>query len=341
MKKTFCCIIAIFILLSFSGCSRNNSYNTTFFAMDTFMEITLYTSNEKALLKDCKNIVINLENMLSATKTDSEVFILNRDYVLQNASVDLIAIIEYSETVSRQTNGAFDITVFPLICAWGFDNSSKEKQIPSSQEISDAVSKIDYSKLHIENTTIYSNGAAIDFGGIAKGYASQKISDYLRDNGVASALINLGGNVQVIGDKPDGSPYKIGIANPADPNSALGVVKVSDKAVVTSGIYQRYFTENGKIYHHIFDTSTGYPCDNGLVSVTVICENGMHADALSSALFTLGLEGGIKYHSTYGGFEAIFITSENKIVITPGLQGVFDITDKDNYTLEISENNLR
>ena len=175
-------------------------------------------------------------------------------------------------------------------------------------------------------------GMALDLGGIAKGYAGDAVAAELRKNGIKHAIADLGGNLFVIGGKPDGTDWNVGIQTPFKPRGEyFGILCVSDKAVVTSGIYERYFEENGKTYHHIMDTKTGYPIDNELFSVTVVNDSSMAADALAKA-FTMGLTDGMKFIESTKGAEAIFVTKDKKVYLTPGLKGKFKITDS-NYKL--------
>ena len=179
---------------------------------------------------------------------------------------------------------------------------------------------------------------AVDLGGIAKGYASDKLAELLKKKGVKSAWLSLGGNVCAIGTKPDGSPWRSAVQNPADENDYVGVVEISDACAVTSGGYQRYFEENGKKYHHIIDPATGKPAESGLTSVTIICKDGTKADALSTALYVMGLDDALAYWKTQDDFEVILVTEEGEVVATEGLKDSFTFDGKGNdYTYRVAK----
>ena len=173
-------------------------------------------------------------------------------------------------------------------------------------------------------------GMAVDLGGIAKGYASDKVAELLKEKGVASAIVSLGGNVYGVGTKPDGEKWEVALANPLDANDYCGLISIENQAVVTSGGYQRYFEENGKKYHHIIDPATGYPAESGLLSVTIISDSGTEADVLSTALYVMGLEKALAFWQEHGGFEAIFVTEAGEVIATEGADACFEFEGRDN-----------
>ena len=194
------------------------------------------------------------------------------------------------------------------------------------KELAGLLERVDYTAVEWDGETVaLPDGMELDFGSVAKGYAGQKAAEALRAAGVTSALLDLGGNIQTVGSH-DGQPWRIGITDPEDPQSYLGVVTVEDEAVVTSGGYQRYFEENGVRYWHILDPATGQPARSGLSSVTIIGSDGGLCDGLSTALFVLGLEGAADYWRQWGGFEAVLITDEGQVWITEGLEDRFTLT---------------
>lgn len=253
--------------------------------------------------------------MFSTTNTDSELYKLNhangQPLTVSSETANLIQEgIHYSEL----SGGAFDLTIEPVSALWDF--KADKPTVPSSDAIAQAVSHVDYTKVDIQDNTITLEDpeAGIDLGAIAKGYIADQVKTYLKKQGIKHAIINLGGNVDVIGTKPDGSKYNIGIQKPFDESGeAITSVQLKDQTVVTSGIYERYFKKNGKLYHHILDPRTGYPCENNLYSVSIITDSSTKADALSTTCFLLGYEKGMELIQSMDGVEAIFITDDEKV----------------------------
>ena len=196
-----------------------------------------------------------------------------------------------------------------------------------------SLSLVDASDIRFDEETgevfFEKEGMKIDFGGIAKGYTSTRLMDILQEQGISSALVNLGGNVQALGDKPDGSKWKVGIQDPENNSDLLGILSISDLAVITSGGYERYFEEDGKTYHHIIDTRTGYPADTGLLSVTIVMQDGTTADGLSTFLFAAGEEKAVEFWKEhYGEFEMILFTADERLLVTEDLRDIFT-SDRD------------
>ena len=326
------------------GCSSKNETpeELSFFAMDTYMTLKVYrdgATKEEAweALKLAKAEILRLEALLSVNDPDSEVAALNRGETVEKASADLVRILQLATELYERSDGRYDLSVYPLLVAWGF-TTDKGLAVPAATVIEEAMRQIDFSKVSMvknsDGHTVNAGGVKLDLGSIAKGYAGQKAIEILKAQGFESAIIILGGNVQTLGKKPNGSGFTVGIADPASPDELITTVSTADLdrifadengdvpesyAVVTSGTYQRNFTASGKLYHHIMDVNTGFPCENGLTSVTVICGNGGLADGLSTTLFLLGYEGAMEYYREYGGFEALFITDDGEILKTDGL----------------------
>ena len=224
------------------------------------------------------------------------------------------------------TDGALDITIYPVVRAWGFtaNDVDYEYRVLGDDEISELLALVDYRKVEIsDNSVTLGEGMMLDLGAVAKGYASDRIAGYLRQNGVTSALLNLGGNVYALGKKPNGTEWTIGVADPTN-GGYLGSMQVADMAVVTSGGYERFFTgSDGVRYHHIIDPSTGRPAESGLASVTVVGDSGARCDALSTALFVMGPDAAYDYWREHGGFEAVFLTADGELFVTAGLEDNF------------------
>ena len=295
------------------------------FAMDTYMTVLAYGSHADEAVKEALKEIERLDGMLSATDKDSEIYELNIHHG-GHLSDDVSYLIERSKEVYESTGGKFNIAIYPIVEIWGF--ASGNYRVPNQDEIDALQEDIDFSKIEFEKNSkslVYgSEKMKIDLGGIAKGYTSARIMDIFRNLGVTSGIVNLGGNVQVLGMKPDGSEWKVAIQNPVEEESYIGVVKVHDKAVITSGGYERYFEENGVRYHHIIDPDTGFPANTGLISVSIICADGTLADCLSTSLFIMGKDGAIEYWKMHQGeFDMILYTEDEELFITEGIADSF------------------
>lgn len=306
-----------------SGCSLESKYDCEFFAMDTVMTINAYGSKSESAVKAAQNEINRLDKLLSVQKENSEIFKLNQSKKM-TVSEDTLTLITRSKEIYTLTDGAFDISCEPLIREWGF-YSGLENKVPSKKAIETALEGVGAEHIKFENSTVtLDKNSSLDLGGIAKGYASHKAAEILKEYGVTSALMSLGGNVRAIGSKPDGESWSVAVTDPDDNSKSIGTLKISDKAVVTSGGYQRYFEENGQTYHHIIDTKTGYPADSGLKSVTIVSDDDALADALSTALFVMGLEKSRKFYSENSSlFGAVFITDKGEIYVTDNLKDSF------------------
>ncbi|MBO4367509.1 MAG: FAD:protein FMN transferase [Clostridia bacterium] len=286
--------------------------------MDTVMELTVYGPEDT--LRECENIIKSLEKKLSVTDPGSEIYALNAQGTAQ-VSDETVLLIRDALFWCEKTSGALDISIYPVLKAWGF--TADAYRVPSEEELAELLLLADHTGVTIEgNTVILREGMQIDLGSVAKGYTGDKIMEALTSAGIRSALINLGGNVQVLGKKPDGSPWKVAIADPVQ-SGYIGYIETDGGAVITSGGYQRFFEEDGVTYHHIIDPSTGYPARSGLLSVTVIGNCGEMCDALSTALFVLGTEKAADFWRREGGFEAVLVADDGHILITEGLKDSF------------------
>ena len=328
MKKFLCSAAAALFL--FSGCTeRKNTENIQdskdVFAMDTYMHLRAYGSNSETALEFAIDEILHLEDLLSVTNENSDISAINNSGGnVVSVDNDTAKIIEKAIEVGNQTNGALDITVYPVLKEWGF--TTDNYKIPDSEILDILLENVDYHKIKLNGNRItVPESFQLDLGALAKGYTSDKVMAILRNNGIDSAVVSLGGNVQTLGRKPDGSLWKVAVINPFYPDSTMGILQVADKAVITSGNYERYFiSENGKRYHHIIDPSNGYPANNGLVSVTIIGGGGIMCDALSTALFVLGYEKAVNYWQKNEDFDMILVTEHNEIFITEGIAYTFE-----------------
>ncbi len=286
------------------------------------MSVTAYGSNSKNAVKKVEKEINRLDSLLSVQNKNSEIHKINKSKSL-SPSEEVLEIIKGSKEISKKTNGAFDITTEPLTRAWGFCNGV-DNRVPDKKEIKDILKNVGVENISIDNGKIILNkNTSIDLGAIAKGYASHKANKILSDNKITSALISLGGNVRAIGSKPDGSPWIVGIADPDDTSQQIGTLSVKDTSVITSGGYQRFFESKGKKYHHIINPHTGYPAESGLKSVTIVSEDDTLGDALSTALFVMGLDKATEFYKENNNFGGVFITDENDIFITDNIKNIF------------------
>jgi thiamine biosynthesis lipoprotein len=241
-----------------------------------------------------------------------------------------------------QTDGALDVSVYPVVRAWGFIDAAPAEgsaRIPAPETLAALLEKVDYRRIRLEgNDVSLPEGMEIDLGAVAKGYAGEILARTLREAGVESAVLALGGNIQTVGAKPDGSPWRVGIQSP-DKDGLLGVLSVADRAVVTSGGYERFFTDDdGNVWWHIMDPATGYPARSGLISVTVIGESGLACDALSTALFIMGPERAVDFWRDHGDFEMVLATEDDRLLLTPGAADAFEADENLSYTVEVIGN---
>ncbi len=327
MKKYFISAM-LSALLFLTGCSAESSpepVQGTFFAMDTVMDFTIY--GESGLIDQSESLIASLESLVSVTDANSELYAIN-----QTGSGTLTgkasSLMEQALEICRRTDGALDLSIYPIVRAWGFTTGSY--QVPDEAEIQALLPLVDYRKIQYDaadGDVTLPEGMKIDLGSVAKGYAGQLVAQMLREHGVQSALLNLGGNVQTVGAKPDGSPWQIGIKDPQG-EDAMMVLSVEDQAVVTSGGYERYFEQDGQTYWHIMDPSTGHPADSGLISVTIVGDEGVVCDGLSTALFVMGLEKAADLWAQSGDFEAVFVTASGEVYITEGLRDRFALTEQ-------------
>lgn len=313
--------------MAFREVATLQSVENSFFAMDTYMTMFVYGNEEtNVLLKEAEQLIRQLEDRISVTKQNSDIYAVNhsggRQIAISPTTEELLL---FALDMAKNTNGLLEPTIYPILTAWGF--TVDHYNVPDQQEIDRLLANVSYTNIRVTNEAVMVlEGVQIDLGAVAKGYAGDKVADLLRAHGITSALINLGGNVQTIGMKPDGKPWRIGVRNPFS-NGNIGVLEVEDRAVVTSGGYERYFVdENGNTYGHILDPRTGYPAQSGLVSTTVVATDGRRCDALSTALYIMGVEEATKYWQRHpGDFEMLLITDANEIYLTEGLENRFSL----------------
>ncbi len=310
----------------------------TEFVLGTVAKISLYDHQSEEILDLAANRLHELEDTLSINKTGTLIDEINNQAGIAPVQVDedTFKVIERGLAYSELTDGAFDITVGPIVKLWNI--GFPEARIPSPEEIKATLPLVGFDKatLNAADSTVYlkEKGMQLDLGGIGKGYAADEIADLLRSQGVQHALIDLGGNLYTLGTKVDGSLWNIGVQDPFNPRGKIiGRLTTADHSIVTSGIYERYIEdEAGHKYHHILDPKTGYPYENEIAGVTIISKSSTDGDALSTSVFALGIEKGLEFIESQPDVEAIFITTDYKIYITEGLKDIFTLTN-DAFTL--------
>lgn len=321
---TFCvaCIfflILIFVLIHPDQADSTEPISKTAFKLNTVVTLKIYDSKDETLLDDALAICDKYENIFSRTKESSELYNLNHKTLPQNdgaftVSSDFADLVSKGLYYSRLSGGGFDITIEPISSMWDF--VSDEKIVPDDAALKNALPLVNYENVTLEGDQIRfaKDGTGLDFGAIAKGYIADQIKEFLISKGVESAIIDLGGNTLCIGEKPDGSPFHIGIQKPfAERSETIAALEINDKSVVSSGIYERYFEKDGNFYHHILNPKTGYPYDNSLISVTIISDKSVDGDGLSTTCFALGLEKGMELINSLPDVQAVFITDDYQL----------------------------
>lgn len=326
--RTFLALLAVIFL----GCTaalllrpkKTEPISRSDFLLNTFVTVTLYDTEEESLLDSCIELCRTYENRFSKTISTSEIYRMNHrkpEETTFTVSPETADMIREGLEYSRLSDGAFDITIEPLSSLWNF--TSGEAIIPEDSEIQNAAAKVDYRNLVLKGNTLtfLSPDTTIDLGSIAKGFIADRLKEYLVGQGVKSAIINLGGNVLCIGEQPNGSPFRIGLQAPFEErNTIYANLEINDLSVVSSGVYERHFVVDGKNYHHLLNPKTGYPYDNGLISVTILSPRSVDGDALSTTCFSLGLDKGLDLVNSMDGIYAFFMTEDKEVHYSDGAE---------------------
>lgn len=335
LTRSIIFIISFFIL---SGCSvKPKKIQREIFSLNTIISITIYGDEEaEEILQKAIDRIYEIENRMSATILNSDIGLINQNAGIKPIKVhdDTFFVIQKALDYGDLTNGAFDISIYPLVKLW--DVKSKNKKIPTEKEIVGVLDLVDYKKIKLdsnENTVfLEKEGMSIDLGGIAKGYAVDEVKAILVEGDIKHALIYMGGDIAVVGNKPGDELWKIGIEDPRYENKGsnyFAVFEGMDLSVVTSGDYQRYMEVGGKRYHHIFNPHTGYPAESNIISTTVVGKSSIDADALSTAVFVLGVDEGFSMIEKNHEFDGIIVTKEKYVHITERLKNKISIVKKD------------
>lgn len=318
--KVFAMALLLMLSASISGCAAAEPLSRQMFMLDTTISISLYDTDDETILDGAFELCSEYEQLFSRTIPTSDVYRINTadgaPVEVSDATAELLALaLDYAQL----SGGAFDPTIEPLSALW--DITSDTPHVPEADDIARARALVDWTKVHLDgNTVTLDPGMGIDLGGIAKGYIADRIRDYLASSGVTSALINLGGNVLAMGSKPDGAQFTVGVRKPfgASQTDIIGAYRVSNMSVVTSGIYERYFEQDGTLYHHILDSTTGYPVVNDIHSVTILSPNSTEGDVLSTICFVLGVDKGLELVDSLDGIEAVYCMADGSLVFSEG-----------------------
>ncbi|MCK9548526.1 MAG: FAD:protein FMN transferase [Sphaerochaeta sp.] len=313
--------IAIIVVLLFPSCTKKGvePQAQSFLMLGTVCRITIYDKPSDRAFKAAFDRIREIENRMSIHLDESEVSRVNRSAGTEAipVSADTFLVVQKALEIARLSGGAFDPTVGPLVQAWDIGGDAPRR--PGDEEIAHLLTLVGWQRVVLdeERQTIFlpDEGMVLDLGAIAKGYAADEAARVLKEHGVGSAIVNLGGNVLTVGRKVDGSLWKIGIQDPEQERGGYAlIVELDDTSLVTSGPYERFFTLEGETYHHILDTTTGYPVVNDLISASIITESSFLADALSTTLYALGDERGMAFIKTLEGVEAIVLTADHRLI---------------------------
>ena len=323
--------VLLLLLTALSGCGRTDleaqEAENSFFAMNTYMTFTAYGEGAEDALVDARVRVEEVEALWSVTDEGSEIYRANHSGGEPvNVSEETAELVSFALEMAEKTDGALEPTIYPVLRAWGFTTDTK--QVPSQEEIDALLEDVGHEKITLDGTLLtVPEGMELDLGAVGKGYAGDLAAEAVRARGIECAILSLGGNIQAVGSRPDGTDWRVGLRSPWE-DGTLGVLRVSDQAVVTSGGYENYFEdEDGNVYWHILDPETGYQAKSGLLSVTIICPQGRMGDALSTALFVMGPQKAEEYWRENGDFEMILVTEEGEILITEGVADRFTLSE--------------
>ena len=325
------CALILLIAVILSSCTSTEPRSASFQSMDTLMTVKVY-GGDKDLCDRLQQRVTELDALLDATDENSDIYQLNQNGKA-DVSNDTAALLERSLQLSEKLDPAFDITIYPAVKAWGF--TTGDYRIPDDDELKKLAAKIDDTAVQsYNNTYTLPAGVMLDLGAVAKGYAADQCDAILKEGHADAAVLNLGGTVKLYGKKPDGKRFSVGVADPDNPAGYFGYLSCEGGVVATSGGYERYFERDGKRYIHILDPATAKPVENGIQSVTICCDDGTAADALSTALFVMGLDKATAYYRAHPDFDFIILTDDHSVYLTEGVYDEFTLCDGYDFHLK-------
>ncbi|MBQ3264226.1 MAG: FAD:protein FMN transferase [Ruminococcus sp.] len=325
------CAIILTLSIFLASCGDTQTDTASFEAMDTLMSFTVY--GDESICDTIQSRILSLDALVDATDENSEIYRLNTAKKA-TVSADTAALLSNALALCDRLDGSFDITVYPAVQAWGF--TTGDYRIPDDNELKTLAESIDYTAVSFDGdgTAFLPEGVMLDLGAVAKGYAADVSGDILRESSAHAAVLNLGGTIRLYGKKPDGSRFKVGIADPQNPAGYFGYLSCGEGVVATSGGYERFFEQDGKRYIHILDPATAAPVDNNIQSVTIVSDNGAFADAASTALFVMGLDKATAYYQNHNDFDFIILTDDNNLYVTEGIYDDFTLSDSYDFTIQ-------
>lgn len=342
-RRIFGVIIGLFCALMFMvGCGEQakpqeikSTETLSFFALNTYVSLSASGENAKEALQAARQVIETYEDKWSVTDNRSELYAVNHGGgIKRTISSETAEILRYALNMCKSTNGALDITVYPVLKEWGF--TTGEYKVPTEERIAELMTLVGYEKIFLDGNDItVPNGMELDLGAVAKGYIGDLVIATLKEYGIQSAIVNLGGNIQLIGRKSDGMDWNIGIRSPFE-NENFAALKLNGKAIITSGGYQRNFTDDDdNVYHHIMNPQTGKPANSGLVSVSIIADDGKLCDSLSTACFVMGAEKAIEYWKENGNFDMVLVTENREIFITDAIADRFTLSKEVEWKVNV------
>ncbi|MGV8980808.1 FAD:protein FMN transferase [Clostridium sp.] len=324
----------VLILIFITGNNNEVYISKEFYSLGTLNILKVYGKNAEKAISQSIEKLCEIDNKMSVFKDQSEISKINKyaGNKPQIVSGDTYYVIQKAIKYCSLSKGAFDITIRPIVELWGIGKEGA--RIPSSNEIIEKLKVVNYKDIVIDRDNrsilLKKKNQEIDVGGIAKGFAADEVKDVLMKNGIKSALINLGGNILALGKKEDGTPWGVGIQNPFKTRGEFALsINVINKAVVTSGNYERFFEADGKRFHHIIDPITGYPSESDIVSATIISDDSIDGDGLSTGVYIMGIHKAINLIEEIKGVDAVFITKNKEVYVTSGMREKFILNNNE------------
>ena len=325
-------ILFMLIIILFTSKKESEPIQRTFYSLGTIINLKVFGSNAKKAIDDAVCKINEIDDLMSVFKNFSDISNINNNSGgdFQVVNKETFSLIETAIKYSELTEGAFDPTIRPLTKLWGIGTDFEN--VPNQEEINQKLKLVNYKNIILNKGNnsvklLYKN-QSLDLGGIAKGYAADVVKDILTKNNINSGIIDLGGNIYTLGNKYDGTPWKVGIQDPFIPRgNFIGVFSAKDKSIVTSGYYEKFFTKDEKKYHHIIDPLTGYPSESNIISATIISDKSISGDGLSTGVYIMGLEKAMQLIESINGVDAIFITNEKQVYTTSGIKDNFKLTN--------------
>lgn len=349
-RKSLTAALLVMLILLIAACGKTEKadtpkinekpYSDEQFLLGTYVQIRIYDDGKEDVLDKAFARVKELGDKITVNQNGSEIDEINQQAGIKPVKVsdDIYPLLKRAYEYSSDSEGGFDMTIGPITQLWhiGFDDARK----PSQEEIDEGLKLVNYQKVKLndKDKTVYleEKGMQLDLGAIAKGFITDEVVKVLKDNDVTTAIVDLGGNVYVLGNSPRGekAEWNVGIQDPNKArNTVIGTIKESNKTLVTSGIYERYLKADGKTYHHLFDPKTGYPFDNDIAGVTIVTDKSIDGDGLSTAVFAMGVKKGLEYAESLKNVDTIFVTKEDKVYVSRDIEKTFELGKESGYTM--------